>query len=175
MHSLVNQMRNILPSTKNLHMIMRKSQPWTWSHLQMVLWDLIKLVGRHLMIQRMLLWLTKHILSPFRMKVVLVLLLKWEDSNWTKKGPEVSLEPEPFWISMFTSSAFVGSSAKRSVSTNLTPSLSLNTNSPTLMLLLLQYLQIQFPASLNACFLPFWMLGSNTNKGGGDWTEEEEF
>ena len=41
--------------------------------------------------------------------------------------------------------------------------------------LLLQYLHIQFSASLNACFLPFLMLWYNANKRvGGYLTEEEE-
>ena len=33
--------------------------------------------------------LERHILSPCWMKLVLVLLLKWEDLHW--KGPEISL------------------------------------------------------------------------------------
>ena len=70
---------------------MMKSQPWTLYHLQMVLGPLIKLVGKHVMMKRRVFWLEKQILSPCWMKVVLVLLMKWDDLHW--KGPEVSLEP----------------------------------------------------------------------------------
>ena len=58
------------------------------------------------------------------------------------KGPEVSLAPEPFLISIFTSSTLVGAASKRSVSTTFLYSGYLNTNPPTLLLLLLQSLQI---------------------------------
>ena len=71
------------------------------------------------------------------------------------KGPEVSLAREHFWTSIFASSASVGGSAKRSVSTTLAPTGSLNKKRPTPMLPPLQSLQIQFSASLNTCFLPF--------------------
>ena len=64
--------------------IIAKSQLWTWSQLQMVLCTLIKLGGRHLMIKRMVICLSNHNLSPFSMKVVLVLLLKLKDLKWTK-------------------------------------------------------------------------------------------
>ena len=61
-----------------------------------------------------------------------------------EKVPELSLAPETFWTSIFTSSASVGAGSKLSVSTNIVYSVSLTTNSPTLLLLPLQYLQIQF-------------------------------
>ena len=72
-----------------------------------------------------------------------------------EKGPDVSLALEPFWASIFTSSASVRGSDKQSISN--TPPLSgyMNTNLPKILLLLLQYLQIQFSTSLNACFTPF--------------------
>ena len=66
------------------------------------------------------------------------------------KGPEVSLAPEPFCKSIFTSSALVIEAAKRFVSNNFVPYVSLNTKPPILLLLLLQYLQIHISASLNA-------------------------
>ena len=53
------------------------------------------------------------------------------------KGPEVSLEPEPFCTSMFTSSASAGETTKLSVSTTFVPSDSLNKKPPTLLLILL--------------------------------------
>ena len=68
MHSLVNQMRKILPSINNSHLIMTKSQPWTWSHFQMVLGTLTKLVGRQFMMQRRFFWLAKYISIPHGMK-----------------------------------------------------------------------------------------------------------
>ena len=49
--------RNILHSIKNPHLIFIKLYPWTWSHLQIVLGGLIKLVGRHFIIQRRVFWL----------------------------------------------------------------------------------------------------------------------
>ena len=58
------------------------------------------------------------------------------------KGPEVSLAPEPFRTSIFTSSSLVGAGAKRSVSTTFFPSGFLNTKPPTLLLLPLQSFQI---------------------------------
>ena len=66
------------------------------------------------------------------------------------KGPELSLAPQPFWKPIFTSSVSVGAAAKQSVSNTFVPSGSLNKNPPTLLLLLLQYIHIQFSASLNA-------------------------
>ena len=63
---------------------MMKSQPCTWYHLQFFLGNLMTLVGRHLMMQRRVFWLGKQILIPCWMKVVLVLLLEWEDLHWTK-------------------------------------------------------------------------------------------
>ena len=108
---------------------------------------LIKL-GIHLMIKRRVSWFSKHILSPYWMKLVLVLLLKWEGLHW--EGPEVSLATAIFWTSIFPSSALLVASDKRSVSTNFVSSCSLNTNPPTLLLLPMQSLYIQF--------LPFLML-----------------
>ena len=61
-----------------------------------------------------------------------------------EKGPEVFLVPEPFWTSIFNSSALVGSAAKRCVSNTFVPSYNLNTNPSTLMLILMQCLHIQF-------------------------------
>ena len=66
------------------------------------------------------------------------------------KIPEVSLAPEYFWMSKFTSSASFGAAVKLSVSNNFCPSGSLNTKLPTLRLLLMQSLQIQFSTFLNA-------------------------
>ena len=66
------------------------------------------------------------------------------------KSLEVSLAPEPFWTSIFTSSASVGSATKLSVLTNFFPYGPLNTNPPILMILLLQSLQIHFSAFLDA-------------------------
>ena len=37
------------------------------------------------------------------------------------KGPEVSLEPEPFWTSILTSSGSVRAAAKQSISNNFFP------------------------------------------------------
>ena len=79
------------------------------------------------------------------------------------KGPEVSLAPEPFWISIFDSSSSVAAVDKKYVSNISVPSGSLNTKPPTLMLLSLQSLQIQFYASLNACV-------KYQQGGGGDLT-----
>ena len=73
--------RKIPPSMNNPNLIMMRTKPYNLSHLQMVLGHLIKLVGRNLMIQTRLLWLEKHILSLCGMKIILVLLLKWEDSH----------------------------------------------------------------------------------------------
>ena len=70
-----------------------------------------------------------------------------------------------FWISIFTSSASVGESSKQSVSTTSIHSGSLNTNPPTLMLLLLQSIQIQFYASLNACVQYQQEGGRGLNRG----------
>ena len=53
---------------------MMKSQPWAWSHLQMVMGPLKILVGRHFIMQRRVFLLAKHILSPCWMKVVLFCL-----------------------------------------------------------------------------------------------------
>ena len=64
-----------------------------------------------------------------------------------------------FWTSIFTSSESGRAASKPSVSTNFVPSDFLNTKPPTLLLLWLQYLQIQF--------LPLLMIGSNTNRGPG--------
>ena len=83
-HSLVNQIRKSLPSTKNPHLIMMKSQTWTLSHLKMVLGPLMKFLGIHFIVQRRVFWLEKQIFHPFCMEVVLFLLLKWEDSHYTK-------------------------------------------------------------------------------------------
>ena len=58
----------------------------------------------------MVVWLVKNVFSPCCMKVVLVLLLKWEDSYC--KDPEVSLAPEHFWTSIFRSSSSVGAYSK---------------------------------------------------------------
>ena len=66
------------------------------------------------------------------------------------KVPKVSLAPEYFWMSKFTSSASFGAAVKLSVSNNFCPSGSLNTKLPTLRLLLMQSLQIQFSTFLNA-------------------------
>ena len=71
------------------------------------------------------------------------------------KGPKLFLAPEPFWTSIFTSSASIGADAKRSVSNTFFPSNYINIEPPTLLILPLQSIQIQFSASLNACFLPF--------------------
>ena len=65
------------------------------------------------------------------------------------KGP-VFLSIEKLWAYIFTSSALVGVSAKRSVSDTFLPSGYPNTKPPTLLLLLLQSLKIQFSASLDA-------------------------
>ena len=51
------------------------------------------------------------------------------------KGPKVSLKPEPFWTSIFTSLVLVGAAAKRSFSTTFVPSGSLHTKPPTLLLI----------------------------------------
>ena len=49
---------------------MIKSQPWTLSHLQMVLSTFMVLVGVHFMVQRSMFWLSKQIFIPCWMKVV---------------------------------------------------------------------------------------------------------
>ena len=58
------------------HMIKMKSHPFTWSHLKIVMWTLMTLVGRSFIIQRRVFWLEKHIFSPCWMKAVLLMLLK---------------------------------------------------------------------------------------------------
>ena len=63
-----------------------------------------------------------------------------------EKVTEVSLVPEPFWTSIFTSLELFGSDAKRSVSTTFFPYGSLNTKPLTLLILPLQYIQIQSSA-----------------------------
>ena len=80
---------------------MMKSQPCTWYHIQMIMGPLMTLVGIYLMMQRSLFWLSKQLLSPCWMKLVLVLLLKWENSHC--KGPEVSLvsRSSSIWESCF--------------------------------------------------------------------------
>ena len=60
------------------------------------------------------------------------------------KGLEVSLVPEPFCTYIFKSSALVVAADKISVSTTFVPYSSLNTKPQTLLLLLLQSLQIYF-------------------------------
>ena len=65
------------------------------------------------------------------------------------KGPEVSLVPEPFWISIFTSSTSIGADAKRSVSNIFFSSSSLNTKPQKPLLILLRSLQIQSSDSFN--------------------------
>ena len=65
------------------------------------------------------------------------------------KGPEVSLAPETFWFSIFTSSSSFVTSTILSVSNTFVPSGSPNTKPTTLLLLLLQSLLIQFSAYLN--------------------------
>ena len=72
---------------------MIKSQPWTWSNLQMMLGYFMTLVGRNFIMQRRLFWLEKKILIPCWIKVVLVLILKWKDSHWTNSlGIKVNIE-----------------------------------------------------------------------------------
>ena len=56
------------------------------------------------------------------------------------KGPEVSLAPEPYWISMFSSSLLVGAASKLSVSNTFVTYGYLNTKPPTLLIILLQSL-----------------------------------
>ena len=162
-----------LPSTNNPHLIMMKSQPWMWSHLQTVLGPLMIFMGRNLMMQMRSFWLAKNILIPCWMKVVFVLLLKLDYLNW--KGPKVSLVPEPFWTFIFTSSASVGADAKRYVSTTF-----------YILVIWTQSHQHYWYSRCNifrSSFLPFWMLvyaflnawvqyqqgGGGLNRGGRVW------
>ena len=85
------------------------------------------------------------------------------------KGPVVYLAPYLFWISIFTSSSFFGAVDKRSVSNTFVPSRSMNTNPLTILLLLLQYLHIQFSDSLNAWVQYQQGGGGRLNRGGRGW------
>ena len=84
------------------------------------------------------------------MKVDLVLLLKWEDLHWTKAQTYPwyhNLLVHPSSIYQLCLEQLINDPSQIIFSTG-----SLNTKPPTLLLLLLQYLHIQFSASLNAWF-----------------------
>ena len=138
---------------------MIKSQTWTWSHLQMVLGPLMTLVGRHLIMQRRVFWLAKQILSTCWMKVVLVLLLKWEDSHWKK-----------FHRYLWNHKFFRHLSSFR----KHCPEQLLNYTSQIMLSLLVPWTQSYRHYCYSCCnlfrssFLPLWMIGSNTSKGGGE-------
>ena len=158
MHLMVNQMRKILLSPKNLHLIMIKLQPWTLCHIQMVLRPLITLVGRHFIMKSRVFWLEKKILIPYWMKVVLVLLLKWEDFHRTKS------QKHPWHQNIFGHSYSLHQHrlqqlVKLSVSTTF-PLLVSWTQSH-------QYYCYSFFDLFISIFLPLLMLGSNINRKGG--------
>ena len=129
----------------------------------MVMGALMVLVGRYLNMQRRVFWLAKQILSLCWMK--LVFGDATEMGGFTlDKGPEVSLVPEFFWISIFNSSDSVEAATKLSISNIFFSSGSLNTKPSTLILLSLQYLQIQFYAFLNA-WVQYQQGGGGFNRG----------
>ena len=84
------------------------------------------------------------------------------------KFPELYLVSESFWRFIFTSSASVRSTYKRSVSNTFVPSDSLNTKPPTILLLLLQYLQIYFSVSFDA-WIQYQQGGLVINRGVRGW------
>ena len=114
----------------------------------MVLGPLMPLVGIHLIIERRVFLVFRTYLESMLDESGLVAAT--EMGRFVQDiFPEVSLAPEPFWISIFTSSTSIGADAKRSVSNNFFSSSSLNTNPSKPLLPLLQSLQIQFSASFN--------------------------
>ena len=98
------------------------------------------------------------------MKVVLVMLLKCEDSLWRKAQKYLwhhNLFGHPSSLHQHRSEQLLNDPSQI-----IFPSGSLNTKSPTLLLLLMQSLKNQF--------LPPRIIGSNTNKGRRNLTEEED-
>ena len=107
--------------------------------------------------QRRVFWLVKQIFSPCWMKVVWVLLLKCEDSHWTKAHKYLwhhNLFGHPSSLHQHWSEQ------------------PLNDPSQIISPLLVTWTQIHQQYCYSWCnlfrssFLPLWMLGTNTNKGG---------